>query len=348
MGARIGIAIVVYRAFRDQPTRCKIPNTRLPSQMSDTWRTIRARSDWRVDFQVGSAERKKVVKLGICCVYFYGPDSDWLLDLHLRYIASTLVGYDYTVYAAANRLQPELRHTLEGTPRLRIVTLPHYEGEGSHEHAFYIDLLLRHAADDGCTHLAALDSDSFPVLPDWPQVLLGRMGRMRLAAVLRSENLDTYLPHPCGLFMDSSFLVEHAPRMFPPMSEILSNASFQGYLNETGQRPDTGIGYGYTLWKSKEPWLPLTRSNRRNPHFLMAGIYGDVFFHLGASSRRPWFHFDYKTRPSLRIGSALGRVPLLWRLGPWLEERYIASNRRMFAHIVTSLKFDPDGFLSSL
>jgi hypothetical protein len=288
------------------------------------------------------------VKLGICCVYFYGPDGGWLLDLQLRYIGSTLAGYDYTVYAAANRLQPELRRTLEATPNVSIASLPRYEGEGSFEHAFYLDLLLRQASDDGCTHLATVDSDSFPLLPDWPKVLLRRMDGIRLAAVLRSENLDTYLPHPCGLFMDRSFLLEHAPRMFPPNSEILSNASFQAFLKATGQRTDTGIGYGYVLWKSKEPWLPLMRSNRRNPHFLMAGIYGDVFFHLGASSRRPWFYFDYKARLSLRLGPVVSKIPVVWRLGPWLEERYIVSNRSTLASIANSLRSDPDRFLSRL
>jgi len=296
------------------------------------------------------------VKLGICCVYFYGPDSGWLLDLQLRYIASTLGGYDYTVYAAANRLQPELRRTLEATPRVRIVSLPEYEpnaggarmNEGSFEHAFYLDLLLRQAADDGCTHLSALDCDSFPVLPDWPNVLLRRMGSIRFAGVLRSEELETYLPHPSGLFMDRSFLLEHAPRLFPPKSEMLSNASFREFLQETGQRTDTGIGYGYALWKSKEPWLPLKRSNRRNPHFLMAGIYGDIFFHLGAFSRRPWFYFDSQTRLSLRTKRVLNKMPVLWRLGSWLEERYIESNKRTLAKIVGSLRRDPERFLSSL
>lgn len=287
------------------------------------------------------------MKLGVCCVYFYGPDASWLLGLQLRYIAATLAGYDYTVYAAAKRLQPDLRRALEHTPQVRIVSLPWFEGEGSAEHAFYLDLLLREAADDGCTHLATVDSDSFPVMPDWPKVLLQRMNGIRLAAVLRAENLDTFLPHPCGLFMERSFLLEHAPRMFPPKAEILSGA-FQEFLKETGQRTDTGIGYGYALWKSKEPWLPLMRSNRRDRHFLMAGIYGDVFFHLGASSRRPWFYFDYQTRALLRMKPTLDKIPLIWRLGIWLEERYVASNRRTLESIVVSLRADPDRFFLSL
>jgi hypothetical protein len=288
------------------------------------------------------------MKLGICCVYFYGEDGEWLLQLQLRYIASTLAGYDYTIYAAVNRLRPELRQILERAPRLEIISLPSFEGEGSPEHGFYLDLLLRHAADAGCTHLAAFDADSFPVLADWPRVLLDRMNGARLAAVLRSENRDTHLPHPCGLFMQRSFFIDHAPRMFPPESEILADASFREFLAETQQRIDTGIGYGHALWRSKEPWLALRRSNRSNPHFLMAGVYGDVFFHLGASSRRPWFYRDQLKRLSLQIGQFFGATPILWRLRPWLDERYIESNRRRLARITDSLRSDPDRYLSRL
>jgi hypothetical protein len=288
------------------------------------------------------------MKLGICCVYFYGEDSEWLLELQLRYLARTLADYDYTIYAAANSLLPELRPILEHAPRLEIVSLPLFDGEGSPAHGFYLDLLLRHAAAEGCTHLAAVDADSFPVLTNWPQVLLQRMNGMRLAAVLRTENLDTHLPHPCGLFMESSFLADYAPRMLLQKSEILADASFREFLQETRQRVDTGIGYGHALWKSKEPWLPLLRSNRRNPHFLMAGVYGDVFFHLGASSRQPWFYRDQLKKPSLQIAALFRTTPVLWRLRQWLDARYIESNRRAFARIAKSLRSDPDLYLSRL
>lgn len=196
----------------------------------------------------------------VCCVYFYGEGSEWLLELQLRYIASTLAGYDYTICAAANRLRPELRKILERAPHLEIISLPPFAGEGSPEHGFYLDLLLRHAPIDGCTHLAAVDADPFPVLPNWPMALLERMNGARLATVLR-ENLDPHLPHPCGLSMERPFLVDYAPRMFPPRSKILADTSFREFLKETRQRIDAGIGYGYAFWRSKEPWLPLLRSN---------------------------------------------------------------------------------------
>jgi hypothetical protein len=238
------------------------------------------------------------------------------MQLHLRKIAETLAGHDYTIFAGANRLSTDLRTELEATRNVVIADLPHYPGEGNYEHGFYLDLLLREAATAGCTHLLALDADSFPVMADWPRHLLGRMSEMRFAAVLRSENLDTWLPHPCGYFMAADFLREHQPVLLPDAS-VLESADFKSFLRATRQRVDTGIGYGYALWKSGEPWLRLTRSNVRNYHYLMAGIYGHVVFHVGASSREPTFYRDYvrwRRCASLR-GSTDRRLRGRWRSG---------------------------------
>lgn len=292
------------------------------------------------------------MKLGIACVYFYGPDGDWIMDLQSRYMSSTLSGYDYKIYAGANRLRSNLRAGLEAVPHLEVVSLPWFNGEGSDEHAFYLDRLLERAAADGCTHLATLDADAFPILPGWPDALLQRMGkRIRLAAVHRAENLDTHLPHPCGLFMERSFFLDHKPQMFSLQSEI-SSPAFQEFLRETGQRIDTGVGYGYVLWKNKEPWLPLMRSNSWSPHFLMAGIYGDVFFHLGAGSRRQHFYADYARNPLLALAVKLGGIPLLWRVGAWLsrwiKERRAPFNAQAFLSIADALKKNPEQFITRI
>ena len=288
------------------------------------------------------------IKLGIACVYFYGADGRWLLDLQLNYIASTLAGYDYTVYAGANRLQPELRALLQNTPRVKIIDLPTFSGEGGREHAFYLDKLLSRAVSDGCTYVTTLDSDSFPILPDWPQYLLQQMGStIRLAAVLRTENLDTFLPHPCGYFMHRSFLLDRQPMLMPAENELKSER-FKEFLDATHQRVDNGIGYAYSLWCHAEKWLPLHRSNFYNPHFLMAGIYGGIFFHLGAGSRQPSFHVDYATRPSLRLAINLRRLPFIWRAGTHLENRYLEYNGKIYKQITNALKSDAPKFFAQL
>ncbi len=282
------------------------------------------------------------MKLGICCVYFYAPDSAWLLELQLRYIAATLQGYDYTIYAGANRLEEQLKQTLAGAPNVEVVRLPYFYGIANAEHAFYLDGLLRRAAEDGCTHLATLDSDSFPVMGDWPRMLLERMAGSRVAAVLRSENRDTHLPHPCGLFMLRSFLIERNPMMLPERGEIAD------FLKETKQRYDTGVGYGYALWKANEPWLKLERTNHVNPRSLLAGVYGDVLFHLGASSRRPQFSIDYQTWPTLRLVMLLRGRPLVWRVADFFDDRYARSNEAVLKDIVAELKSGPDSYISYL
>jgi len=218
------------------------------------------------------------MKLGIACVYFYGEEDSWMLDLQLREIARHTEGYDFTVYAAANRLWPSLKEKLSACDFVEILDLPETGLKGGPEHGAYLDALVRHAAADGCSHICTLDCDSFPVKADWPALLEGQLGGgRRLAAVLRLENLDTCLPHPSGYFMEASFVADHDP-VFWPGEDRVATPDFQQFLQDTGERIDTGIGYAYSLWTSGEDWTKLPRSNKRDLHFLMAGIYGDVFF----------------------------------------------------------------------
>jgi hypothetical protein len=288
------------------------------------------------------------MKVGVACVYLYSEANAWVMRLQLRKIAETLEGHDYTIFAGANRLNTHLRGELAATRNVVITNLPHYSGEGNREHAFYLDLLLREAASAGCTHLAALDADSFPLMRDWPRHLLGRLSPgMRFAAVLRSENMDTWLPHPSGYFMTADFFREHRPALLPDAA-ALESVDYKSFLEATRQRVDTGIGYGYALWKSGEPWLRLTRSNVRDYHFLMAGIYGNVFFHLGASAREPTFYRDYRRWPTLRVAAHLYRLMATRPAALWLEKRYRRFNGKVFADVAHRLETDADEFLKEL
>ena len=178
--------------------------------------------------------------------------------------------------------------------------------------------------------------------------LLERMqSRLRFAAVIRTENGDTVLPHPCGYFMTRDFYSDHQPSLFvtQPASQT---ENYRKFVDTTQQRTDTGIGYGYVLWSSREEWLQLHRSNRHDLHFLMAGIYGEIFFHLGSSSRRPGFHMDYQRRLSLKIAGRLHQLPFLWRLSEIINERYLAGNQQTYLQITNRLKRDPYQFISEL
>lgn len=288
------------------------------------------------------------IKLGIACVYFFRDEDAWLLDMQLDFIEKTTGGIDYTVYAAANRLQDHLKTRLEARSFVKIVDLPPFEGYGGPEHGYFLTQLAKHAKVEGCTHVCTLDCDSFPAAPGWASKLLDQMdAKYKVASVFRAENNDSDLPHPCGTFFECT-LLDQIDFDFWPGDALRDSQDFKTYIAETNQRIDTGTGLGFALWKAKIPWLKLLRSNKTNLHFMMAGLYEDVFFHLGASSRSPAFHLDYMTRPYLKLSLKLRSIPLLWRIGYWIEKRYLAENQSLANQIREHLQRDPDGFISSL
>lgn len=288
------------------------------------------------------------IKLGIACVYFFADEDSWILDLQLDFIEKTTRGVDFTVYAAANRLQEPLRQRLASRSFVKIIDLPAFEKSGGPEHGHYLGELLKHAKNDGCSHLCTLDCDSFPMRDGWAQSLIsGITADQRVVAVFRSENKDSDLPHPCGTFLEASVL-DDVSIDFWPGEDVRQSEAFRRYMAETGQRFDTGIGVGFALWQAGMKWKHLTRSNKTDLHFIMAGIYGDVFFHLGASSRRPAFHLDYVTLPHLRLSVWMQSKPLVWRLSDWIEDLHLNKNQIIADEIRQRLRSNPDQFIDEL
>ena len=288
------------------------------------------------------------MKIGIACVYYYMGDQEWLLRLQLQQIARCTTGALFKVYAAANRLPPNLRAVLSAESFVRIVELPQFLGEGNEEHAHYLDRLLETAYDDGCTHLCSLDADSFPILPGWPDYLQSAMRRCgaAFAAVHRTENLDRYLPHPSGYFMTREFYGRARPLLLPGGAKRIVNG-MEAFLAATAQRPDTGIGYGWYLWEHNVPWLRLERSNRMNLHYLIAGVYGNTFFHMGAVSRAPLFSRDARTTILWHIRK-WKQLPVLWRLYSAVLSVRVRRIRKIVDVVKARLIADPSGFFAEL
>lgn len=287
------------------------------------------------------------MKLGIACVYYFPPGQEWILDLQLSRIARHTSQTDYKIYAAAERLGHDLKSRLAAEDRVQIVKLQAFQGVANKEHAFYLDRLIAHAFADGCTHVCTLDADSFPITDDWTEALATRMSKTgaRFAAVHRIENLDAYLPHPSGYLMTREFFYAQSPMLYPGSGRYIPE--MENFLRATGQRPDTGIGYGWRLWQTGEQWIPLLRSNRVNFHYLIAGVYGDTFFHLGATSRAPIFFRDAK-RPLLRVSDQLKKLPVVWRLGRYLSGYHAQRVGRLAHEIRDVLRADPDRFIDVL
>ena len=128
-----------------------------------------------------------------------------------------------------------------------------------------------------------------------------------VAAVLRRENGDVCLPHPSGTVLTRAFVEAHTVSFSPDTD---GTPEFRRFLRESGQRADTGIRLAGTLWTETIPWTPLLRTNAVDVHPVIAGIYGDCIFHLGAGSRVALFRADLAASPVHRLTRPLERVPV--------------------------------------
>jgi len=279
------------------------------------------------------------VKLGIAVVYFFSENDLWVLNLHLNEIKKNTT-VNYKIYAAANRLSEKYKSILKNTPNLEIVELPKITETGAKEHGKYLDLLLRYAINDDCTHLCTLDCDSWPTQMSWDNTLINLMfsKNIELTAVLRTELGDKWLPHPCGLMMKKEFIEKYDPKMWPKVD----TEDFQLFIAKTEQRLDTGIGFGYVLWKYNLKWKKLERINVINEHFLMAGIYEIGIFHLGATSRLKIFYKEFNNTKARKITSFLRNVPLLWKYKQRIEFKilHIFPPKVHFNNLIISNKIN--------
>lgn len=305
------------------------------------------------------------MNLGIVVVYMLREENAPLLDLHLRMIERHTT-VPWTIYAGVNRLDERFVDTLRRHPRVEIVPLPETSLVMAAGHSHDLQLLTNHAANNGCSYIATLHPDSFPIRDRWVEELDAQLSIERpLAAILESECGDTMArPCPAGMLMRAEFWREKQPSFLPTDAEVQS-PDFRAFLARHGQDPiHSGIGIGWLLDREGMSWLPLRRSNRRNDHHTLAGIYGETFFHLGAAVRGKYFWLDYPR--NLRNPLARG----LHRVTDFVERRVSAraielarrslplpllqmadrrgSAMRISARISERLFRDPDAYIASL
>jgi hypothetical protein len=144
---------------------------------------------------------------------------------------------------------------------------------GNTGHSAGMAKLLELFRASGCTHFLFLDSDCFPIHPDWFNVLRAQMQRFgkRFAAPIRYENLDRF-PHPCAFFCDAEAIQDE---------RINFDIGFAGdnILHESVR------DVGNAMLPLLPEILPLMRTNRVNHHPVAAAVYHHLFYHHGAGSR---------------------------------------------------------------
>lgn len=299
-----------------------------------------------------------VRRLALLVVYVLpDDDTEWLLQLHLDQIARTTT-VPYRIYAAAPRVSPAAWDLLAARPEVEIHPTPAFDQIGSREHAHHLDALMHRALSDGdASHLATFDLDSFPIAGGWHDRLLDGVSAPGVAAVLRRENLDTVLPHPSCIVLPRDFATAH-PFSFSPDTD--GSRDFREFLRASGQRADTGIRLAYLLEREGVSWRRLLRSNRREIHPVIAGIYDDTVFHLGGGTRDTRFRRDLASSRSYRITRPIERIPaprpslkraktvVLDSLRAPADRAIVGRNRHAAVRARRCLREDPDAFFSYL
>lgn len=303
------------------------------------------------------------MRLGILVVYLVSDRMGPLLDLHLRKIEEC-TDVPYTIYGSVNRLHPQYRRILDRRRDVKTFQIsPAYEEAGESrryvkgivgrvaatENGYYLDRLVDLAMADGVTHLCTLHVDSFPVQSGWVDHLLERTrDSVPVAGMLRAENGDTMLPMPACLFSTITFVDAAKPKFtITPETEELPD--WQSFLKRYGEEFDTGFGYAFALHRLGMGFSPLRRSNLRNDHYLFAGVYDDVVFHLGAAARvdagaRLVFRGASRGEGQTREYAAARTDAERQRL---IEASHF-ENQRTFEAIWEKLMRDPDAYIESL
>ena len=289
-------------------------------------------------------------KLAILVVYVVPENMEWILQLHLDSIEQLTRDVDCRIIGVPLRLSDLARAILERRPMVDLLACEDAAERSSKEHSLHLDRLAAYACSKDFSHFATFDVDSFPIRPGWFTSLAAQLSEQTpFAAVLREENRDFILPHPSGLLCEMPFYRKHRPVFYP---DPKTDAETKTLIAQTFQRPDTGIGFAAKAHALGLDWIALRRTNAVNDHYIMAGIYGGVFFHLGAMGRKPRFYGDSTTTPR-RAQLTMTRRHLKdteWWRAQWdLENKQIEKeNDTAQENILQKLRRDPPGYIRKL
>ena len=261
--------------------------------------------------------------LGICIVFLVrDTDADGyaLLDACIERIARHTRG-PYRLYGScpdgdAGTLRRLHEHGVT------IVPVAGRHPHISQEHSMLLDRLVDRAVADGCTHVATLDMDSWPVHDGWDGLYADAIdARAPVAAIVRTELGDNF-PFAAFTFLPATFW-----RVGESSFSTEQRATFAAADADASSRPgETGSGILAQLRRDGQQFLRLERSNRWDVHPLIAGLYDGTIFHLGAGSRQPVFVIDEQTY-------ALNGSPLRRRFADYMNAQLREfALRQVLAH----------------
>lgn len=211
------------------------------------------------------------------------------IELCVREVLRRSADSDFEIHVWDNAGIREHRSFLENVPGVRIWPADP-AAVSPVPHAVALDELVARTGEE-VEHILTLDTDAAPVADGWLNRLTSTTGEgATLVGVWRDEMTPELTPfvHPSCLCIRRRDLLDLGIRF-----------SVHNRMEPGQNLTDAVSASGGTI-------VPLRRSNVRNLHFLLAGIYGDLVYHHGAGSRPAWFYAsddqaaDERTRVLLR------------------------------------------------
>lgn len=199
---------------------------------------------------------KRRPNLLIGSVFSKNERSKGWYDLQIKFIKNTTQNFDHVVV-----LDDAEEHIFCNSKIIgKIDRLP----TASERHCDGLNQIIQYAKDKNYEYLLLLDSDAFPIRKNWLDFITSNMQNHSIAAVLRTENLDTFA-HPSIYFIKENKIKE-------------VKFEYQEGLNLLN------LNFKDSMSNQKE-FYPLIRTNCLNLHPVLYGIYKDTFYHHGAGSR---------------------------------------------------------------
>jgi hypothetical protein len=138
----------------------------------------------------------------------------------------------------------------------------------------HLAMEIGHEADDDDL-IMFLDGDAFPIT-DPMSLIEDGLAKAPLIAVRRAENVEEPQPHP-------SFCVTTLGTWRELPGDWSAGPTWPGARGQPTS--DVGGNLLRRLELSRQPWVEVLRSNRRNLDPLHFAVYGDVIYHHGAGFR---------------------------------------------------------------
>jgi hypothetical protein len=206
-------------------------------------------------------------KLLVCSV-FCGSELDSLwLNLQREFIRRTAGEFDHAVYLS-HRANRELFKDCIIVGTYSQADHPSWKywryGRGGYEHITGLRALSAYCRQNHYSGYLILDSDAFPVAPNWEELLRYYLKRFdkRCAAAIRIENLDAFA-HPSVVYTQDPYALHWGHKAGV---NLLGESVTDVTCLET-------------------EFFPMIRTNRHSLHPTLASVYFSLFYHHGAGTR---------------------------------------------------------------